>query len=83
MADARLTKIVETYEIEDDIKRLTKTTETYELDTQEEVNDMLEEAKNSSEYNLVAHTLKYKPSKWKKEELVKDEYWILTLKKEF
>jgi len=81
---AKLTKIVETYEInDDDVKKLTKTTETYEVDYQTEVDEMIDEAQNAREYNLVAHTLKFKPAKYKKEELVKDEYYILTLKKEF
>lgn len=79
-----LVKIVETYEIsEDDVKVLTKTTETYNVDTQAEVDEMLEEARNSTQFNLVGHTLKFKPEKYKKEVLVSDSYFVLTLKKEF
>lgn len=82
--EPRLTKIVETYEFnEDDVKVLTKTTETYEVETQAEVKEMIETAMNSKDYKLVAHTEKFKPAKYKKEELVKDEYYIVTLKKEF
>ena len=81
---AVMTKIVETYEFDEEgTKILTKTTETYEVEFQTDVDEMLEDAKDSKEYNLVGHTLKYKPAKYKKEELVRDEYWILTLKKEF
>lgn len=81
---ARITKIIETYEFnQEDVKVLTKTTETYELDTEAEVDEMLEDCKNSVDFNLVGHTKKFKDAKYKKEELVRDEYYILTLKKEF
>ena len=79
-----LAKIVETYEIdEENVKILTKTTETYNVDTEAEVREMIEEGMNSHEFKLVAHTEKFKPAKYKKEELIHDEYYVVTLKKEF
>ena len=77
--DFTLVKIDESYEYnEDGVKVLTKTKETYEVPTEADVN-----AINSRDWNLVGHTTKFHPAKYKKEVLVKDEYYNLVLKREF
>ena len=82
--DFTLVKIDESYEYnEDGVKVLTKTKETYEVPTEADVNAMIDYAKNSRDWNLVGHTTKFHPDKYKKEVLVKPEYYVLTLKREF
>lgn len=82
--DFILVKIDESYEYnEDGVKVLVKTKETYEVPTEADVNAMIDYAKNSRYWNLVGHTTKFHPAKYKKEVLVKDEYYNLVLKREF
>lgn len=49
------------------MKYLITTTETYRVDTDEEVAQMIEEAKNASDYELVKYTSEYKEKKSKGE----------------
>ena len=55
---------------------LIKTAETFRVDTQEEVDILLEEAANDNTFELMGHTATRKITK-------DDEYFVVTLKKQF
>lgn len=62
-------------------KYLINVTETYRVDTEEEVEQVLEEAKNSSQYELNKYNCVSKETKQKGE--VVDTWYRLTLTKQF
>lgn len=62
-------------------KYLVSTTETYRIDTENEATKAIEEAKQDSSYILGKYTNEHKERKSKGE--VVDEYWKLTLTKNF
>jgi hypothetical protein len=62
-------------------KYLITTTETYRVDTEEEVETVLEEAKNDPNYVLVKYSSTYKEKKAQGE--VVDQWYRLTLTKAF
>ena len=62
-------------------KYLINTKETYRVDSEDEVEAILEEAKNSKEYDLNKYDCTYKESKQKGE--VVDSWFRLTLTKVF
>lgn len=62
-------------------KYLITTTETYRVDTDDEVAQMIEEAKNASEYELIKYTSEYKEKKSKGE--VIDKAFCLRLYKNY
>ena len=62
-------------------KYLITTTETYRVDTEEEVEAVLEEAKNDPNYILVKYSSAYKEKKAQGE--VVDQWYRLTLTKTF
>lgn len=55
-------------------KWLLKTVETYRVDTENEVENLIQEAKEGMEYSLAGYTSKYKEKK-------EDAYWVVTLTK--
>lgn len=63
------------------MKYLITTTETYRVDSEEEVEAILEEAKNDSNYSLVKYSSMYKEKKAQGE--VVDSWFKLTLTKTF
>lgn len=63
------------------MKYLTQVTETYRIDTEEEVKETIEEAKNAKKYTLTKYTSQYKERKAKGE--VVDAYYKVTLTKTF
>ena len=62
-------------------KYLITTTETYRVDSESQVEAILEEAKNDSNYTLVKYSSQYKEKKEKGE--VVDYWYRLTLTKAF
>lgn len=60
---------------------LTRVTEEYRVESEEEVANMIEAAKNDSQYVLSKYTSQYKERKQKGE--VVDSYYKVTLTKEF
>jgi hypothetical protein len=62
-------------------KYLITTTETYRVDTEEEVQTILEEAKNDSNYTVVKYSSTYKEKKAQGE--VVDSWYRLTITKAF
>jgi hypothetical protein len=63
------------------MKYLITTTETYRVDSEEEVEAILEEAKNDSNYSLVKYSSMYKEKKAQGD--VVDSWFKLTLTKTF
>lgn len=62
-------------------KYLITTTETYRVDTEEEVQAILEEAKNDSNYTVVKYSSTYKEKKAQGD--VVDSWYRLTITKAF
>ncbi len=62
-------------------KYLVSTTETYRVDSENEATRAIEEAKKDNSYTLSKYTNEHKERKSKGE--VIDEYWKLTLTKNF
>jgi len=62
-------------------KYLVSTTETYRVDSESEATRAIEEAKKDNSYTLSKYTNEHKERKSKGE--VIDEYWKLTLTKNF
>lgn len=62
-------------------KYLVSTTETYRVDSESEATRAIEEAKKENSYTLSKYTNEHKERKSKGE--VIDEYWKLTLTKNF
>jgi hypothetical protein len=62
-------------------KYLITTSETYRVDSEEEVNILLEEAKTSNKYDLSKYNCQYKEKKIKGEVL--DSWYKVTLVKNF
>lgn len=63
------------------MKYLIKTTEIYRVDSEHEVEEMLTEAKNDSQYELTKYSSQHKEIKSKGE--VIDEYELVSLTKSF
>lgn len=63
-------------------KYLVSTVETYRVDSEGEVEIMLEQAKNASEFELIKYTSEKKETKAKKGE-VAEEYYKVSLHKAF
>ena len=62
-------------------KYLITVTEIYRVDTEQEAINMIQEAKDNNQYQLLEQNYKYK-EKTQKGEIV-DTYWKVTLKKGF
>lgn len=63
------------------MKYLTQVTETYRIDSEDQVLEMIEEAKKDGRFILVKHTSQFKERKAKGE--VIDSYYRVTLTKQF
>ena len=60
---------------------LTKITEEYRVNSENEVTELIENAKKDNRFNVIKQSTVYKTIKEKKE--IVDEYWICTLVKQF
>lgn len=63
------------------MKFLIQTTETYRVDSEEQVKQIIEEAKNDKHFIVKKYTSQFKERKQKGE--VIDAYWKLSITKEF
>lgn len=63
------------------MKFLIQTTETYRVDSEEQVKQIIEEAKNDNHFIVKKYTSQFKERKQKGE--VIDAYWKLSITKEF
>lgn len=63
------------------MKYLITTTEVYRVDTEDQVKQIIEDAKNDNHFILTKYTSQYKERKQKGE--VVDSYWKLSLTKQF
>lgn len=63
------------------MKFLIQTTETYRVDSEEQVKQIIEEAKNDKHFVVKKYTSQFKERKQKGE--VIDAYWKLSITKEF
>ena len=63
------------------MKYLISTTEVYRVDSEDQVKQIIEEAKNDNHFILTKYTSQYKERKQKGE--VVDSYWKLSLTKQF
>lgn len=63
------------------MRELTRVVETYKIYVEEEVKELIEEAKESSEFNLTKYTSQYKEKKQKGE--VIETYYVVSLTKDF
>lgn len=63
------------------MKYLTQVTETYRVDREEQVLEMIEEAKKDNRFTLIKHTSQYKEKKAKGE--VIDSWYKVALTKQF
>ena len=62
-------------------KYLISVTENYRVDSESEVEQLIKDAKESSEYSLIRHSSNYKERKQKQE--IIDSYWKVSLTKTF
>ena len=63
------------------MKYLISTTEVYRVDSEDQVKQIIEDAKNDNHFILTKYTSQYKERKQKGE--VVDSYWKLSLTKQF